>query len=116
LTELGSGGEHAGNCGAGEQGERWVCIGLVGREQCQLLGGVEDAAAREQAHQAQAYRAEQLGDVEGSEVRELDEAWRSFRLLGEDAVKGQNVKMWIESAEGRCAAATRARRSAGCSG
>src|SRR5262245_14506111 len=96
LTQLGSSGEHAGNGCAGELRERWVCIGWVGRQQRQLLAGVEDTATREQADQAQPDRAKQLGDVERSEMRELDEGWRPVELFNEDAVEREHVSMWIE--------------------
>ena len=34
-------------------------------------------------------------------MRELDEAWRSVRLFGEDAIESDDVKVWIESQVGR---------------
>ena len=50
---------------------------------------------REQTQQAGANRCQELGDVEGSELPELDEVRWSFVLLGEDAIESDDVKVWI---------------------
>jgi hypothetical protein len=102
LSAFGAGRRKATSCGDGELGESGLAVGQLRGEQLELVRGLDDAAASEQAENSDTEDGDDLGHVHGGELGELFEAGRTLGLFDEDAIEGEYMQVRIESEVGVC--------------
>jgi hypothetical protein len=97
VAQVGASRGQAGDGSGGELGECGFTIGEAVVEDGCVGAGLDDLAAREHAHQANADDLQEVGDLVGGQAREGDELGLAVRAGLVDAVKDQGVPVRIQT-------------------